>query len=146
MKSDLCRPFKIPLLPISLATWLPPNHTRFPTVLVYCKHGSLLPPGPCTVYFLCPEHLADPTPAQTHWGPAPKASDSYTHKGYFFLWGHVSGSNSHEGILFETLLFGVKNARKKTGATDGSNASKKGWFLARKWKLRIDFGVECHLW
>ena len=61
MKPDLCRPLMIPLLPVSLSTCLTPKHTRFPAVLVCRKHGSLLPPGPCTVCFLCPEHLADPT-------------------------------------------------------------------------------------
>ena len=51
MKPDLCRPLTIPLLPVSLSTCLTPKHTRFPAVLVCRKHGSLLPPGPCTVCF-----------------------------------------------------------------------------------------------
>lgn len=61
VKSDLCRPFKIHPLRISPHMYILPNHTCSPAILVCCKHCSLSPPGPCVVYFLCPEHLANAT-------------------------------------------------------------------------------------
>lgn len=108
----------------------PPNHPRFP-VLVCCKHGSLLPPG--SLHGLLPLPWTSwliPPPAQTLRACFPSLIESYTHTGFLFPLRPCLRQHLSWGCLWNTAFWG-KECQKETGATDGSNPSKKGWFLAR---------------